>query len=102
MFEKLSTNKSREQVFLNLTSQYGVQKYFFIRRFNEIYLCEIITKDHCIFKGRKTNKFYFLFGKIYFTHTSNKCYTTKSRLQKSLKFTKGYLKPTFTMQLHVH
>ncbi len=28
---------------LNLTGQYGVQKYFFIIKFNEIYLCEVIT-----------------------------------------------------------
>jgi hypothetical protein len=41
--EKLWNNKSNEQVFLNLTSQYGVQKYIFIRKFNEIVLCELIT-----------------------------------------------------------
>ncbi len=40
-FEKLWSNKSREQVLLNLTSQYGVQKYFFIKKFNEIDLCEV-------------------------------------------------------------
>jgi hypothetical protein len=28
---------------LNLTGQYGVQKYFFIRKFNGIDLCEVIT-----------------------------------------------------------
>jgi len=32
-----------EQVILNSTDQYGVQKYFFIRKFNEIDLCEVIT-----------------------------------------------------------
>ncbi len=42
-FEKLWNNKNKEQVLLNLTSQYGIQKYFFIRKFNEIDLCEIIT-----------------------------------------------------------
>jgi hypothetical protein len=42
-FEKIWNNKSREQIFLNLTNQYGVQKYFFIRKFIEIDLCEVIT-----------------------------------------------------------
>ncbi len=42
-FEKLCNNKSKEQVILNLTSQHGVQKYFFIKKFNEIKLCEVIT-----------------------------------------------------------
>jgi hypothetical protein len=42
-FEKLWNNKSREQILLNLTIQYGVQKYIFIRKFNEIHLCEVIT-----------------------------------------------------------
>jgi hypothetical protein len=42
-FEKLRNNKNREQVLLNLISKYGVQKYFFIRKFNEIDLCEVIT-----------------------------------------------------------
>jgi hypothetical protein len=32
-FNKFWNNKSREQVFLNLTTQYGVQKYFFIRKY---------------------------------------------------------------------
>jgi len=30
-------------VLLNLISQNGVQKYFFIRKFNGIDLCEVIT-----------------------------------------------------------
>jgi hypothetical protein len=42
-FEKLWNNKSREQVLLNLTGQYVVQKYFFIKNNNEIDLCEVIT-----------------------------------------------------------
>ncbi len=42
-FEKLWNNKSREQAFLNLTNQYGFQKYMFIRKFNVIVLCELIT-----------------------------------------------------------
>jgi len=42
-FEKKWNNKSREQVLLNLISQYGVQKYFFIKFFNEIDFCEVIT-----------------------------------------------------------
>jgi hypothetical protein len=42
-FEKLWNNKSREQVLLNLVGQYGVQKYFLIRKFSEIDLCEVIT-----------------------------------------------------------
>jgi hypothetical protein len=42
-FEKLWNNKSREQVLLNLTNQYGVQKYFFTKKFNEINLYEVIT-----------------------------------------------------------
>jgi hypothetical protein len=37
-FEKFWNNKSREQVFFNLTTQYGVQKYFFIKFFYEIYI----------------------------------------------------------------
>ncbi len=41
-FEKLWNNKNKKQVFLNLTSQHGVQKYFYIRKFNEINLCEVI------------------------------------------------------------
>ncbi len=42
-FKKIWNNKSREQILLNLTSQYGVQKYFCIRKINEIDLCEVIT-----------------------------------------------------------
>jgi hypothetical protein len=30
-FEKFWNNKSHEQIFLNFTSQYGVQNYFFIK-----------------------------------------------------------------------
>jgi hypothetical protein len=41
-FKKLWNNKSREQVLSNLTGQYGVQKYFFIRKFNEINLSEVV------------------------------------------------------------
>ncbi len=41
-FEKNWNNKSKEQVLLNLI-QYDVQNYFFIRKFNEIDLCEVIT-----------------------------------------------------------
>jgi hypothetical protein len=40
-FEKNWNNKNKEQVLLNLTSQYGGQKYFFIKKFNEIDLCEV-------------------------------------------------------------
>jgi len=42
-FEKLWNNKSREQALLKLNSQYRVQKYFFIKKFNEIDLCEVRT-----------------------------------------------------------
>ncbi len=42
-FEKNWNIKSKEQILLNLTNQYGVQKYFFIKKFNEIDLCEVIT-----------------------------------------------------------
>jgi hypothetical protein len=42
-FEYFWNNKSREQVLFDLTSQYGVQKYFFIKTFNEMYFCEAIT-----------------------------------------------------------
>jgi hypothetical protein len=42
-FEKLWNNKSREQVLFNLIGQYGVQKHFFIKKLNEIDLCEVIT-----------------------------------------------------------
>jgi hypothetical protein len=37
-------NKSKEQVLLNLIGWYGVQKYIFIRKFNEIDLCEVMIK----------------------------------------------------------
>jgi hypothetical protein len=36
-------NKSKEYVCLKLTSQYGVQTYFFIKKFNEIYMYEVIA-----------------------------------------------------------
>jgi hypothetical protein len=36
-FENFWNNKSREQILLNLTTQYGVQKYFFIIKLNEIF-----------------------------------------------------------------
>jgi hypothetical protein len=42
-FEKIWNNKRGEKIFLNLISQYGVQKYFFIKIFIEIDLCEVIT-----------------------------------------------------------
>jgi len=42
-FEFFWNNKSNEQILLNLAGQYGVQNYFFIRNFNEINLCEVIT-----------------------------------------------------------
>jgi hypothetical protein len=42
-FENLWNNKSREQVLLNLNGQYGVQKYFLIRKFNGTDFCEVIT-----------------------------------------------------------
>jgi len=60
--------KSREQVGLKLTGQYDVQTYFFIKKFNEIYTYEVIAY-HCIFKGLTKKQIYFLFGRIYFTHT---------------------------------
>jgi hypothetical protein len=41
-FETFWNNKSNEQILLNLTSQYG-EINFFIRNFNEINLCEVIT-----------------------------------------------------------
>ncbi len=41
-FEKLQNNKNKEQALLNLIDQYGVQKYFFISKYNEIGLCEVI------------------------------------------------------------
>jgi hypothetical protein len=34
-----------------LDGQNGVQTYFFIIKFNEIYIYVGIHKDHCIFKG---------------------------------------------------
>ncbi len=42
-FEKNQNNKNKEHILLNLIGQYGVQIYFFIRKFNEINLCEVIT-----------------------------------------------------------
>jgi hypothetical protein len=39
---RLWNNKSKEQILLNLTNQYGVQKYFFIKKLNEIDLCEVM------------------------------------------------------------
>jgi hypothetical protein len=42
-FEKNWNNKSKGQVLLNLTGQNDVQKWFFIRKFNGIDLCEVIT-----------------------------------------------------------
>jgi hypothetical protein len=40
-FQKKWNNKSKEYVCLKLTNQYGVQTYFFIRKFNEIYMYSI-------------------------------------------------------------
>jgi hypothetical protein len=34
--EKIWNNKSRQQILLNLIGQYAVQKYFSIKKFNEI------------------------------------------------------------------
>jgi hypothetical protein len=42
-FDFFWNNKSREQVLLNLTGQYGVQKYFFIKKIIDINLREVIT-----------------------------------------------------------
>jgi hypothetical protein len=42
-FEIFWNKKSNEQIFLKLTGQYGVQNYFFIKNFNELDLCEVIT-----------------------------------------------------------
>jgi len=86
-FEFFWNNKSREQILLSLIGQYGVEKYFFIRKFYEINLCEIITyRSLYIFKRSKINKIYFFFCKIYLRQPWNKCYTIKSRFQKLLTF----------------
>jgi hypothetical protein len=42
-FEIVLKNKSWERVFENLISQYGVQEYYFIKNFNEIIFCGVIT-----------------------------------------------------------
>jgi hypothetical protein len=42
-FQKLWNNRNKEYVGLNLIGQHGVQTYFFIGKFNEIYMYEVIA-----------------------------------------------------------
>jgi hypothetical protein len=42
------------------------------------YTCmKLYSKDHCIFKGVTKKQIYFLFGRIYVTHTWIKSYITE-------------------------
>jgi hypothetical protein len=69
---------------LKLIGQYSVQKYFFIKKIHEIYICtKLKYKDHCIFKQGVEKKLYFFHVKTYLTHIWNKCnLIAKSIFQK--------------------
>jgi hypothetical protein len=55
-FEIFWNNKSREQILLSLIGQYGVEKYFFIRKFYEIKFVWNYNIQIIIYIQRKENK----------------------------------------------
>ncbi len=72
---------------LKLTGQYGVQTYFFIRKFNEYTCMKLQHKDHHVFKGLiKIYIYIFLFGRIYVTHTWIKFYIIEVGFESYLHF----------------
>ncbi len=62
-----------------IEGQSGGQTYFYIRKFNEIYMYEVMHKDHYIFKGITKKQIYFLFGRIHMTHIWIKSYTIENQ-----------------------
>jgi hypothetical protein len=70
----------------------------FNKKFNGIYMHEIIAYRSLYVQGITKKQIYFLFGRIYLTYTWIKSYIAKSRLKKLLAFRKVYLKPIVTMQ----